>query len=77
MKGQPKWQSFLESVVNVLIGYTVALLTQLLVFPLFGIHASLQDNLIIGAIFTVVSIIRSYYLRRLFNWWHCKEKPHS
>lgn len=52
------------------LGYTVALLTQLLVFPLFGLEVSLSSNLLIGAIFTVVSLIRSYFVRRLFNWMH-------
>lgn len=67
---QSKTQSFIESIANVVIGYTIALLTQLAVFPLFGLNASLSDNLVIGGIFTVVSIVRSYYVRRAFNWFH-------
>lgn len=59
--------SWVESFANVAIGYGVAVATQLAVFPLFGLHASLTDNLAIGAIFTVVSLARSYCLRRLFN----------
>ncbi len=47
--------------------YGVAVLTQLLVFPLFGLHTTLAENLMIGAIFTVVSIARSFALRRLFE----------
>ena len=50
-------------------GYGVAVGTQMAVFPFFGIEASLSDNLAIGAIFTVVSLVRSYALRRLFNRW--------
>jgi len=38
------------------------------VFPVFGLQASLADNLLIGAVFTVVSIGRSYLLRRVFEW---------
>jgi hypothetical protein len=45
----------------------VAVVTQLLVFPLFGLHTTLAENLRIGAIFTVVSIARSFALRRLFE----------
>jgi len=41
--------------------------TQVLVFPVFGLQASLADNLLIGAVFTVVSIGRSYLLRRVFE----------
>ena len=67
---QTRWQSLLEACANVLIGYVVALATQLVVFPLLGIEASLGQNIVIGIIFTVVSLVRSYYVRRLFNWRH-------
>lgn len=70
MKGQSKLQSFLESCVNVLIGFGVALLAQVVVFPLFGLQASLSQNLAIGGIFTGVSIVRSYFIRRGFNAFH-------
>lgn len=64
---QSRAMSFVESCVNVAVGYGVAIAAQMLVFPLFGIHASLRDNLLIGLIFTVVSIARSFALRRLFE----------
>jgi hypothetical protein len=70
MIGQKKRHSFLESVLNVAIGFGVALLTQISVFPLFGMKVGIVDNLAIGGIFTVVSIVRSYYVRRLFNTLH-------
>jgi hypothetical protein len=59
--------SFIESIVNVLIGYVVAVSAQVAIFPLFEINISLRENLEIGAIFMVVSISRSYLVRRLFN----------
>jgi hypothetical protein len=49
------------------VGYAVAVLTQVMAFPLFGLHATLSDNLLIGGIFTCASLVRSYALRRLFN----------
>lgn len=64
---QSRWMSLVESVTNVLVGYIVAVATQLLVFPLFGLHASLSQNLMIGLIFTGVSLVRSYLLRRAFE----------
>lgn len=67
---QTKTQSFVESVANVAIGYMVALLAQIAVFPLFGIRIPMRDNMMIGAIFTVISIARSYAVRRLFNHIH-------
>ena len=68
---QTRWQSFFESCINVAIGYGVALMSQILIFPLFGIHIPLASNLAIGAIFTVISIARSYAVRRVFNRLHC------
>lgn len=64
---QSKKLSLFETLTSTAIGYGAAVLTQLLVFPLFGIAATLQDNLAIGAIFTAVSIARGYMVRRLFN----------
>jgi len=64
---QSRWMSLVESVANVLVGYIVAVITQYLVFPLFGLHATLSQNLMIGLIFTGVSLVRSYMLRRAFE----------
>ncbi len=57
---QSRLMSLVEAVTNVVVGYGVAVMAQMLVFPLFGLHASLTDNLLIGAIFTATSIVRSY-----------------
>ena len=59
--------SLLEAATNVLVGYLVALLAQQLVFPLFGVHTSLAQDGAIAAVFTGVSLGRSYILRRLFE----------
>ena len=56
-----------ESVANVAIGYGIALATQVVVFGALEIPVSLEQNLCIGVVFTVVSLIRSYLLRRFFN----------
>lgn len=64
---QTKLESFVETCINTAIGYVVALLSQLLVFPLVGIHVPFSTNLEIGAWFTVISIIRGYVIRRWFN----------
>lgn len=64
-----KW-SAIEVVAGVIIGFIIALLTQLVVFPLFNIATSFGENFTIAGIFTVVSIIRGYFIRRFFNWLH-------
>lgn len=53
--------------MNIAIGYLVALGSQLLIFPMFDIHVSLTTNMWIGAWFTLISLVRSYVIRRWFN----------
>ena len=64
---QTKFESLIESVVNILIGYFTAVFSQLLIFPLFDIVIPIQDNLLIGLYFTLISLARSYLIRRYFN----------
>lgn len=64
---QSRIGSAIESCANVALGYGIAVTTQVIVFPMFGLDASIVDNLAISLIFTVVSLARSYCLRRLFN----------
>jgi len=68
MSGQTKSMSAVESIANVVVGYGVAVATQIVVFPWMGIHVNLESDLVIGVIFTAVSLVRSYALRRAFNW---------
>lgn len=63
---QTRVQSAVESAANVAIGYGIAVASQMLIFPLFNIRASLADNLMIGGYFTI-SLARSYAVRRFFN----------
>lgn len=64
---QSKLESFVETCINTTIGYVVALLSQLLVFPMVGIDVPFSTNLEIGAWFTVISVARGYIIRRWFN----------
>ena len=64
---QTRTMSLIEAVTNVIVGYGVAVVTQILIFPVFGLHATLAQNLKMGLVFTVVSIARGYALRRLFE----------
>lgn len=69
---QSKIMSFVETVLSTAIGFAVALTAQLLVFPLFGFNPPLSHNLLIGAIFTAVSIARGFFIRRLFEALHIR-----
>ena len=64
---QSRLMSLVEAVANVAVGYGVAVITQILIFPIFGLHTTLAQNLQMGLLFTGVSIIRSFLLRRLFE----------
>ena len=59
--------SLVEAGANVAVGYLLALATQALVFPLFGIATTLAQDSLIAGTFTLVSLARSYVLRRAFE----------
>ena len=66
---QSRRQSLIEAITNVMVGYALAVITQIVVFPWFGLQVSFGDNLAIGALFVMISLLRSYALRRLFERW--------
>lgn len=69
---QTRKESAIEAVVNILVGYTVNIMANFAIFPLFGWEITLEQNLLMGVFYTVVSFIRSYALRRFYNWRHRK-----
>lgn len=66
-KGQSRKMSATEVAVSTSIGYVVAIMSQEVIFPMFGIWVPFKDNLLIGLFFTIVSVIRGYLVRRMFN----------
>ena len=64
---QSRRMSLIEAITNVAVGYALAVVTQMLVFPWFGLKASLGEHLAIGSVFVAVSLARGYLLRRLFE----------
>jgi hypothetical protein len=67
MSKQSRRASIIESITGTLAGYGIALAGQLIVFPLMGITVTLNQNLLIGGIFMLISTARSYVLRRVFE----------
>ena len=59
--------SLAESIVQVAVSYCVAIATQLIIYPWYGIAVSFLDQMGIAAIFVIVSLCRSYLIRRMFN----------
>jgi hypothetical protein len=66
-KGQSKLHSLYESLLGVVVGYIISMMAQLIIFPLYDIHISISDNLMIGIWFALVSIVTRYIIRRVFN----------
>lgn len=71
-QGQSKKASMVEACINISVGIGVAFSANMIVLPLYGYNLTTQDNLGITAIFTAISFIRSYSLRRIFNRIHTK-----
>lgn len=67
---QSRKHSMLEAIINVVVGFSINFLLNMLVFPLFGWEISAAQNIALGVIYTVISIVRGYSLRRVFNRWH-------
>ena len=65
---QSRRVSFIEAVTNVVAGIILAWAVTFVIFPWFDYHATWDKALGISLIFTVVSLLRSYLLRRLFNY---------
>jgi membrane protein implicated in regulation of membrane protease activity len=63
---QTKKASFMEAVMNTVVGYGLSVLTYQLVMPILGYNTSLKENVILVAVLSVVSIIRNYLIRRFF-----------
>lgn len=64
---QSRTMSLVEAITNVVVGYILAIATQIVVFPWFGLEAALGEHLAIGLAFVGVSLARGYLLRRLFE----------
>lgn len=64
---QSQFMSMVETITNTIVGYALAVATQFVVFPIFDLRVGVIENLGIGLIFTAVSIVRGYVLRRIFE----------
>lgn len=67
---QSRAMSMAEAIINVLIGFLITLGVQIVVYPAFGLKTTFGINLSIAGIFTFVSIVRSYVMRRVFERFH-------
>jgi len=64
---QTRLGSLIEACINVLIGFAINFVANMLILPLIGFHITPGQNLFIGVLYTLVSVARSYVIRRWFN----------
>lgn len=64
---QTRLGSLIEACINVLIGFAINFVANLLILPLIGFHITAGQNLFIGVLYTIISVCRSYAIRRWFN----------
>lgn len=64
---QSRAMSLAEAIANVVVGYGMAVVMQILIFPAVGLQATLTQNLTLGAAFSAISVVRSFAMRRLFE----------
>ena len=64
---QTRLGSLIEAIINVIIGFSINFAANMLIFPLFGFRITPGANLAMGLIYTVISVARSYCVRRWFN----------
>ena len=64
---QSKKDSLIESLTSTTIGWLIGVILNMLVLPLFDYNITVIDSLWVSLIFTVVSVVRGYLIRRFFN----------
>lgn len=64
---QTRWGSFVEVSINIAIGFVINWIANILVLPMFGFYVTGSQAFSIGLIFTVISVARSYVIRRWFE----------
>ena len=64
---QTKKQSLIETLTSVFVGWLIGVILNLTVLPLFDYNITIVDSLLVSLIFTVISVVRGYLIRRVFN----------
>jgi hypothetical protein len=66
-RGQSREASALEALTGTVVGFLLSILVQRALFPGLGHDLTLGENALVASVFTVMSLVRGYALRRLFN----------
>ena len=61
-----KIKSLTESIFNILVWFSISFISNIFILPMFGMPVDYVNFGIIGILYTIISLIRSYIIRRLF-----------
>jgi len=67
---QKRKHSLIEAITNTSVGFIISFLIQIIMYPIMDIPVRFSQNIIITIIFTIASILRSYIIRRVFNYYN-------
>jgi hypothetical protein len=68
---QTRMQSVTEAVTSTLFSLvTSVVIGQYLIYPAFGFKPNWSANIELTLLFNAISLLRSYVVRRFFNWWN-------
>lgn len=65
---QSKKSSLTEALINVAVGFGVSMISNIVILGMYGYHLTVGRQFLLTTWFTIISISRSYLLRRVFNW---------
>ena len=64
---QSKRESMVETLTSVFAGWLIGVILNMTILPLFDYNITVVDSLWVSLIFTVISVVRGYVIRRAFN----------
>lgn len=64
---QTRKQSVIETVTQTILGLGISFIIQILLYPMMGISVTINQNIIITAVFFIASLVRGYVVRRIFE----------
>lgn len=64
---QTRIGSFVEAAANITVGFAINWAANMMILPWFGYDVTAGDAFGIGLVFTAISLVRSYVIRRWFN----------
>ena len=64
---QNRLGSLIEVCINIAIGFAINWIANIYILPLYGFNITGGQAFSLGLLFTAISVVRSYIIRRWFN----------